>query len=110
LWTSTVAAAGPFSLQVPQGLLANCATYYWSVSASNRGGASQSASGIWSFRVRALCDLNADGVIDDSDFVLFAAAYDLYISPGGDFNADGLTDDDDFVIFAAAYNSLLACS
>ena len=53
------------------------------------------------------CDLNADGIVDDSDFIVFAQAYNNLIDPMGDFNNDGVTDDADFVIFAAAYNTLL---
>lgn len=109
IYSTPVAAAGPYALQVPAGLLANCGTYYWSVSASNRGGTALSPSGIWSFQVRGVCDLNVDGFVDDSDFVLFATAYDLFETTDGDFNGDGFTDDSDFVIFAAAYDALLAC-
>jgi hypothetical protein len=60
-------------------------------------------------------DLNYDAVVDDSDFVPFAAAYDLLdcanpTMPAGcpaDLNADGFVDDSDFVEFATAYNALL---
>ena len=60
-------------------------------------------------------DLSNDGLVDDADFVLFAAAYDLLDCedpnmPSGchaDLNADGFVDDADFVLFANAYNALL---
>jgi hypothetical protein len=56
-------------------------------------------------------DLNGDGYVDDSDFVIFAANYNNLIAPyrwaPGDFNGDGLVDDTDFVFFASAYNALL---
>ncbi|MBX3379734.1 MAG: hypothetical protein KF805_06540 [Phycisphaeraceae bacterium] len=60
-------------------------------------------------------DLNNDGIVEDSDFVLFAAAYDLLdcadpnMAPGcpADLNGDGYVDDSDFVLFVAAYNELL---
>ncbi|MGH7242894.1 MAG: hypothetical protein ACREJD_05695 [Phycisphaerales bacterium] len=56
-------------------------------------------------------DLNNDGLVDDSDFVLFVAKYNDLITPGayraGDLNGDSLCDDADFVLFAAAYNDLL---
>ncbi|MBL8876763.1 MAG: hypothetical protein JNM86_13285 [Phycisphaerae bacterium] len=65
----------------------------------------------------AMCpgDLNADGLVDDADFVIFAAAYNLLdcadvSMPAGcpaDLNSDGVVDDADFVIFAAAYNELV---
>jgi len=58
-----------------------------------------------------VADLNNDGFTDDSDFVIFAAAYNELIAPNrwapGDLNGDGFVDDSDFVIFAAAYNELL---
>ncbi|MBL8876532.1 MAG: hypothetical protein JNM86_12120 [Phycisphaerae bacterium] len=53
-------------------------------------------------------DLNADGVVDDSDFVLFATAYDAFSTMAADINGDAQTDDMDFVLFAAAYD-LLEC-
>ncbi len=60
-------------------------------------------------------DLNGDGLVDDSDFVAFAAAYDLLLcsDPGmppgcpADLNGDGFVDDADFVLFASAYDQLL---
>lgn len=54
-----------------------------------------------------ICDLNADGVVDDADFVMFVSSYDLLEDPLGDFNSDGVTDDADFVIFVGAYNDLI---
>jgi len=52
-------------------------------------------------------DLNGDGVVDDSDFVIFAGAYNNLLDTFADFNFDNITDDSDFVIFAGAYNELL---
>jgi hypothetical protein len=56
-------------------------------------------------------DFNNDTFVDDSDFVLFASAYNDLIAPSrwalGDVNGDGLVDDSDFVTFAGAYNDLL---
>ncbi|MFO0859760.1 MAG: hypothetical protein U0570_04325 [Phycisphaerales bacterium] len=60
-------------------------------------------------------DLNADALVDDADFVLFLASYNILdcadpsmppLCPG-DLNADNLVDDTDFTIFVAAYNELL---
>lgn len=61
------------------------------------------------------CDLNNDLSVDDSDFVIFANAYNLLLCEDGsmatgcpaDFNSDTLVDDADFVVFAVAYNALL---
>jgi len=58
-------------------------------------------------------DLNGDTFVDDSDFVVFAAAYNELLCPGNtapcpaDFNGDEMVEDADFVVFAAAYNELL---
>ena len=60
-------------------------------------------------------DLNHDGIVDDSDFVLFADAYNLLDCQdpamasycAADLNRDGVVDDADFVMFADAYNALL---
>ncbi|MBX3380024.1 MAG: hypothetical protein KF805_08000 [Phycisphaeraceae bacterium] len=60
-------------------------------------------------------DLNNDGFVDDSDFVIFLASYNILdcadpSMPAGcpaDFNRDGFVEDADFVIFVGAYNQLL---
>ncbi|MBL8876098.1 MAG: endonuclease [Phycisphaerae bacterium] len=60
-------------------------------------------------------DLNNDSVVDDTDFVLFSAAYDTFdcaepSMPAGcpaDLNADLVVDDADFVLFASAYDAFL---
>jgi len=60
-------------------------------------------------------DINGDGIVDDADFVLFAAAYDLLdcSDPGmpsgcpSDIDADALVDDVDFVLFVAGYDALV---
>ncbi|MGH7242419.1 MAG: dockerin type I domain-containing protein [Phycisphaerales bacterium] len=60
-------------------------------------------------------DLNNDGLVDDSDFVIFVGAYNLLdcadpsMAPGcpADLNRDGFVDDSDFVLFVGAYNELI---
>lgn len=52
-------------------------------------------------------DLNLDGMVDDTDFVAFATAYDAFLSFDGDIDYDAKTDDADFVLFAAAYDELV---
>lgn len=60
-------------------------------------------------------DLNGDQFVDDADFVLFSAAYDLYDCADGsmpsgcpaDLNSDGFVEDADFVLFAGAYDQFL---
>ena len=73
--------------------------------------------GAYEFGSHPTCpgDLNDDGFVDDSDFVVFASAYNILdcadpSMPSGcpaDLNSDGYVDDADFVVFAAAYNELL---
>lgn len=68
-------------------------------------------------RSRAVCpgDLNNDGLVDDADFVSFAAQYDVLdcadpAMPGycrADINNDGLVEDVDFVLFVQAYDQLV---
>ncbi|MBL8877015.1 MAG: hypothetical protein JNM86_14570 [Phycisphaerae bacterium] len=61
------------------------------------------------------CDLNGDGVVEDTDFTIFVAAYNVLdcaepsMPPGcpADFNLDGVVDDADFQTFIAAYNELV---
>jgi hypothetical protein len=65
--------------------------------------------------VPCFADLNADDVVDDSDFQFFVVAYDVLdcgdaSMPAGcpsDLNRDGFVDDADFQIFVVAYNDLL---
>lgn len=52
-------------------------------------------------------DLNADGVVDDADFVVFVEAYEFLTTPAGDFNYDAITEDLDFQIFLRAYEDLV---
>jgi hypothetical protein len=52
-------------------------------------------------------DFSGDRVVDDSDFVIFAAAYENLFDLTGDLNADGVTDDGDFPIFAQSYDALV---
>ncbi|MFN9975793.1 MAG: hypothetical protein ACK58T_38465 [Phycisphaerae bacterium] len=64
-----------------------------------------------------LCDLNADGLVDDADFAIFADQYAesicTFLIPqsgppcAADFTFDFVVDDDDFVVFAVAYDALL---
>ncbi len=58
-------------------------------------------------------DFNFDGLVDDTDFVIFVIAYDELLCPEPpdpcpcDLNLDGIVEDADFSIFVAAYNALL---
>jgi len=60
-------------------------------------------------------DLNGDAQVDDADFTVFVAAYNLLdcadpaMAPGcpADLNADGFVDDLDFQAFVVAYDQLI---
>jgi hypothetical protein len=62
-------------------------------------------------------DFNLDALVDDTDFVIFAEAYQILLCddpsmPSGcpaDLNLDTFVDDADFVIFATSYSALI-CS
>ncbi len=72
---------------------------------------------LWTRPVPLACpgDLNGDSQVDDADFVIFAAAYNLLVCedpsmPAGcpaDLTHDGLVDDGDFVEFVQAYDRLI---
>ncbi|MBL8875972.1 MAG: hypothetical protein JNM86_09280 [Phycisphaerae bacterium] len=59
-------------------------------------------------------DLTCDNVVDDDDFVVFVAAYNLLdcADPAmaadcpADLNGDAFVDDSDFVLFVGSYNEL----
>lgn len=80
------------------------------------GDCGQAASAAATITVCA-SDLNCDNVVNDSDFTVFASAYNLLdcLDPAmpvgcpADINRDGFVDDTDFVIFVVAYDQLL-CS
>lgn len=69
----------------------------------------------WEFRVPCDADLDDDRIVDDSDFVSFAEAYNILDCAAStmpaacpsDLNHDNIVDDADFVLFAGAYNDLL---
>ncbi|MFO0860379.1 MAG: M12 family metallo-peptidase [Phycisphaerales bacterium] len=71
--------------------------------------------GAYEFGLPCPADLNGDGMVEDGDFVIFAAAYNILdcsdpAMPSGcpaDLNADEFVDDTDFVVFVGAYNELL---
>lgn len=60
-------------------------------------------------------DFNSDGLVDDADFTIFVAGYNILdcadpaMPPGcpADINGDGLVDDADFTLFVGAYNELV---
>ncbi|HEX8876357.1 MAG TPA: S8 family serine peptidase [Phycisphaerales bacterium] len=72
----------------------------------------QAAADYFAGRIRCRGDLTLDQQVDDSDFSLFAIAYDELLSPagtytGGDLTGDGVCDDLDFQQFVQYYDTLL---
>ncbi|MGH7243288.1 MAG: hypothetical protein ACREJD_07715 [Phycisphaerales bacterium] len=79
------------------------------------------ATGVFEGKVRGFVlvpcqgDLNDDGLVDDADFVIFVAAYNILDCADAampehcpsDLNRDGQVDDADFVLFVKAYNDLV---
>lgn len=84
---------------------------------SSTGGSGENATMFAITASTAVCvgDLNKDGFVDDADFSIFAAAYNILdcadpTMPAGcpaDLNGDGLVDDADFSLFAVAYDAVL---
>lgn len=56
-------------------------------------------------------DMNHDEFVDDADFAIFSASYDLFTVPPADphcdLNGDTFVDDADFVAFAEAYDAFV---
>jgi len=60
-------------------------------------------------------DFNHDSMVDDADFIVFVAGYNILdcadptMTPGchADLNGDGFVEDADFVLFLAAYSELV---
>ena len=76
----------------------------------------ESASVPVEIKVKAhITDINADGQVDDADFVLFVDQYNIMLcadplmpdSCSADFNHDGVVDDADFEIFVPAFDAML---
>lgn len=69
---------------------------------------------IGTVNISSIClgDLNQDRVVDDADFLIFAAAYDALLCsdptmPAGcpsDFDKNGIVDDMDFQLFVVSYD------
>lgn len=71
----------------------------------------------FAFVPKGICpgDLNNDGFVEDSDFVLFASAYDrldcsdpfMPMGCAADLTFDRFVDDTDFVLFVSSYDALV---
>ncbi|MGH7245025.1 MAG: PQQ-dependent sugar dehydrogenase [Phycisphaerales bacterium] len=105
-------ANGP-SYSVSSGPLADDSATYRVIVSNGTLPNATSTSATFSF---CRADLSCDRQVDDTDFVLFATAYDVLdcsdgAMPAGcpaDLNGDSMVDDADFVIFVTAYDAF-AC-
>lgn len=86
---------------VPSGVLAQCQTYFWSVSATNIAGTTTPPA--FSFSTIRPADFNNDSVVDFFDYLDFVDAYSLN-DPISDFNGDSEIDFFDYLDFVDAYS------
>lgn len=111
--SGTAPADGLITLRIVNANSNDLGNYF--VTLNSSCGAVSSAPAALTLQACCPADLNSDNFVDDTDFVLFATAYNLLICsdpvmPVGcpsDLNADDFVDDTDFVLFASAYNELL---
>lgn len=107
---SFVNTAGTISANPSRALAAG--TYYIEITRS------QPFGGPYVLTVRSSCkplDFTGDSIVNDADFTVFAAAYNILACsdpamPAGcpaDVTKDGFVDDADFQFFVSAYNTLL---
>lgn len=119
--------SGEFSIGVPHPLFVGVASMYHNngntVTDLAPGDSRQSiiltkdGAGLIGVYVSESCvgDINTDGLVDDTDFTIFAVAYNILdcADPAmpatcpADLNRDGVVDDADFSIFAVAYDRLV---
>jgi hypothetical protein len=92
---STVPGLVTTSYDVPAGLLNDCTTYYWGVTAVNGVGSTASTPVSFSFTTRFPADFNHDGFVDGIDYDAFNNAFEAG-DPAADFNGDGFVDGIDY--------------
>ncbi len=97
----TSPAITSLSQSVPSSVLAQCQTYFWSVSATNVAGTTTPPA--FSFSTIRPADFNNDGTVDFFDYLDFVDAYSLN-DPSSDFNGDSFIDFFDYLDFVDAYS------
>ncbi|MDX2145994.1 MAG: hypothetical protein SFZ23_00600 [Planctomycetota bacterium] len=100
----TSAPVATTSFVVPGGVLSECATYYWGVTATSTGGNVGSTPIALSFSTIIPADYNRDGTVDFFDYLDFAEDSGAE-DPAADFNADGSVDFFDYLDFAERYSN-----
>ncbi|MBX3389084.1 MAG: hypothetical protein KF691_06465 [Phycisphaeraceae bacterium] len=84
--------------------------FYFGGGFTTAGGLTARGVALWR---NCRADLNDDGVVDETDYVMFICAYnlvdcdesDMPAHCPADLNDDGIVEDADFTIFSAAYNA-----
>jgi endonuclease/exonuclease/phosphatase family metal-dependent hydrolase len=92
------------SFVIPGGVLADCSTYYWGVTAVNANGSTASSPASFSFSTRSVADYNGDGFLDFTDFDAFVTGFEAGDN-AADFNADGFIDFTDFDGYVTAFEA-----
>ncbi len=92
---STVTGLVSTSYNVPSGVLADCGTYYWGVTAINANGSTASTPAVFSFKTVIPADFDGDGFVTGEDFDSFVAAFEGG-SLAADFDGDGFVTGEDF--------------
>ncbi|MDX2016871.1 MAG: hypothetical protein SFY95_04425 [Planctomycetota bacterium] len=103
------------SLGLGSGVLSECATYYWGVTAVNGVGSTASTPAVFSFSTVIPADYDGSGFVDSDDFILFAEQFALGCDgPGSpdpacvksaDYDTSGFIDSDDFILFVERFNA-----
>ena len=100
---STVPGLTTTSYVIPEGVLANCQTYFWGVTAVNVSGSVASTPASLTFDSKRPTDLNDDGVVDFGDFLAFFNCYDVE-GPCADLDGNEGVDFGDFLFFFNGYD------
>ncbi len=101
---STVTGLVTTSYNVPGGVLADCGTYYWGVTAINANGPTASTPAVFSFLTVIPADFNGDGFVTGEDFDAFVAAFELG-DLVADFDGDGFVTGEDFDAYVVRFEA-----
>ncbi|MCC6383216.1 MAG: matrixin family metalloprotease, partial [Dehalococcoidia bacterium] len=86
---------GSTSYVIPGGVLSDCASFYWGVTATNAGGNTASTPASFYAQTNIPADFNNDGFATGEDFDEFVALFEAG-DPGADFNGDTFVSGEDF--------------
>jgi len=91
----TQGGIGSTSYVLPGGVLSDCQTFYWGVTAVNAGGNTASSPVSFTANTNIPADFNNDGFLTGDDFDAFVAAFEIG-DPSADFNGDTFVSGDDY--------------